>query len=84
MLVRMKRNRNAHTTAIGNINCRTNLESILAKLSKFKDAYNQCYDPTTLLLCIYLRNSQMYMETCTWIFVIPWFKKMGKKGERMT
>lgn len=62
MLVRMKRNRNAHTTARGNINCRTDLESTLAKLSKFKDAYNQSYDPTTLLQCIYLRNSQMYTE----------------------
>lgn len=73
-------NRNAHTTARENINCRTNLESILAKLGKFKDAYNQSYDPTTLLLCIYLRNSQMYTGTCTWIFVIAWFTKMGKKG----
>lgn len=39
MLVRMKRNRNAHTTAQGNINCRTNMKSIFAKLSKFKDIY---------------------------------------------
>lgn len=44
----MKRNRNAYTIARGNINCKTNLESILAKLSIFKDTYNQSYDPKIL------------------------------------
>lgn len=39
MLARIKRNSNTHTIAWGNINYRTNLEIILAKLSKFKDAY---------------------------------------------